>query len=331
MKIDELTRFARLALGAIHREYPYHLSHTLFEEGSITSPRALTPAFYGAYDWHSAVHGHWVLARVMRRAPGSEIARACRAALAQSLKAANLQAECAYLERRPGFERPYGLAWLLTLTAELHTHDDPEALAWREELRPLERVAVNHLARWLPKLTHPTRSGTHSQTAFSMTLVWDWATRVGDEERLGLLAERAEAFFGKDRDYPLHLEPCGEDFLSASLGAAWLMTRVYPVETFRSWLDRVMPELGRGFGFAPVSTRDRTDGRLAHLDGLNLSRAWMLQDIRAALPERDPRRAPLETMAQEHRQAGLRSIADEHYAGAHWLGTFGLYVLDRAT
>jgi len=331
MKTHDLSHFARLALDAVHREYPYHLSHTFFESESLSEPRDLTPAFYGAYDWHSSVHGHWVLARVLRRAPDSEIAPACRAALDQTLCPEKLSREHAYVARRPGFERPYGLAWLLTLAAELHTHEDPASPAWRRAIRPLEKVAAEHLATWLPKLTHPTRCGTHSQTAFSMALAWDWAGCVGDESLASLLRERAETFFGADRDYALHLEPSGEDFLSPSLGAAWLMARVYSTDRFLTWLDRVMPELNRSFVFQPVTSGDPSDGRLAHLDGLNLSRAWMLHALIASLPDGDPRRDPLAAMAEAHERAGMESLSGEHYAGAHWLGTFGLYLVDRPT
>ncbi len=327
MSDQELQGFAQLALDSVHRPYPYHLTHVVQEPGTIASPQSLTPAFYGCFDWHSAVHGHWLLALTVRNSGNSDLVAACRAALRQSLTKEHLQIEAEYVAKRPGFERPYGLAWLLMLDAELSLHREQEAADWRSYLQPLVEVSVEHLSYWLPKLTHPVRSGTHNQTAFALALIFDWATLVGHEAMVQLIKERGLAFFAKDHDYALHLEPGGEDFLSPSLSAAWLMTRFLKANALTEWLDRAMPELGRGFVFEPALPSDRGDGRLCHLDGLNLSRAWMLAAIAAALGEADLRSAPLQAAAHLHQTAGLEGLQSGHYSGSHWLGTFAAYLL----
>ena len=332
MNLNSLERCATMALEAITREYPYHLSHRLKGPETITAPKALTPVFCGAYDWHSAVHGHWVLARMLKRAPDAGHANHWADALSHSLQPDKIERERAYLADHPGFERPYGIAWLLCLAAELVAHPHPTALRWREALAPLSALCADQLMSWLPKLPFPNRTGTHNQTAFSMALAWDWATQTKTDGAVTLLEERARDFFLEDRDYPLHHEPGGEDFLSASLGAAWMMTRVLqdPVE-FERWLDRVMPDLGISGVLVPARCPDRTDGRLAHLDGLNLSRAWMLMSVADALPKTSPRLTELHRLAAIHRERGLESISGNHYAGTHWLGTFALYLEEHTT
>ena len=328
MPHEAIQRFAQLALDGVHRPYPYQVAHTFLEPGPIASPSAITPVFYGCYDWHSAVHGHWLLARARTELAGTPFAGKCSAALARSLQPEPLSVECAYLRERPWFERPYGLAWLLALAAELDGQHDTDARNWRDALRPLEEVVADEFLDWLPKLSHPVRSGTHNQTAFGMTLAWDWAMRTDHPGMLECLRERAHAFFGEDRDYPLHLEPSGEDFFSASLSAASLMTRVCTPEQFTAWFNRVMPELGLQEILEPPTPSDRRDGRLVHLDGLNLSRAWMLHEIANTLPESDSRRAGIARVATRHEAAGLEAIAKQEYAGTHWLGTFAMYLLD---
>ena len=328
MQSDVIQRLARLALDGVHRPYPYQVAHTFLEAGPVESPMAITPVFYGCYDWHSAVHGHWLLARARVELAGTPFAEECSAALNRSLQPEPLLAECRYLRERPWFERPYGLAWLLALSSELADQADELALRWRNALMPLEKLVTEEFLNWLPKLSHPVRSGTHNQTAFGMTLVWDWAIRSNHQQMVQCLRERALTFFGEDRDYPLHLEPSGEDFFSASLSAASLMTRVYTSDEFTRWFDRVMPELGLREILEPVNPSDRSDGRLVHLDGLNLSRAWMLHEIADALADSDPRRTTIARNAAQHETAGLNAIEKQEYAGTHWLGTFAMYLLD---
>ena len=309
MEQADIQRFAQLALDSIGREYPYHLSRVVLSPGSIDAPRAMTPVFYGCFDWHSAVHGHWLLALAMRLMPGTEFAEQCRTALHSSLDPKAILIECEHLKQRPGFERPYGLAWLLALAAELECHQDDDARAWRTSLGPLESIARDHLASWLPKLAHPIRCGTHAQTAFAMCLIWDWSQVVGDADMASLLRSLAIDFYGDDHGYPLHLEPSGEDFLSASLGAASLMTRVYTPSELTTWLDQTMPQLARGVDLKPVTSTDPSDGRLAHLDGLNLSRAWMLYDIAGSLAADDDRQTWLLKSAKAHADQGLQAVS----------------------
>ena len=321
-------RFASLALACVHREYPNKISHHLNSDGDVKPPRELTPAFYGCYDWHSSVHGHWLLARLARAYPEAEFAPRARAALAQNLTRANLEQEARYLAApgRASFERPYGLGWLLQLAAELRGWNDPQAKEWSAALEPLERTAVARLTEWLPKLSHPVRSGEHSQTAFPLGLMLDWARAAGDRVFQELVESRVRAFYLKDRGCPLAYEPSGEDFFSPCLAEADVVRRVLKPPEFATWLTRFLPQPDWP---KPEVVTDPSDPRLAHLDGLNLSRAWMLEGIAAALPPGDPRLPGIRTAAQAHRNAGLAAVTGEHYEGGHWLGTFAVYLLTR--
>jgi hypothetical protein len=328
-------RFARLALSCVHLEYPNKIAHVMGSDADALPPRDLTPAFFGCYDWHSSVHGHWLLVRLLRLLPQASFAIAARQALARSLTTENVAAEVRYLEGkgRVSFERPYGLAWLLQLAAELREWNSSEARAWSGALEPLERLSARRLAEWLPKLTRPIRIGEHSQTAFAFGLVLDWARTARDADLERLVVARSRDYYGTDRDCPLTYEPSGEDFLSPCLGEADLMRRVLPPADFARWLDGFLPRLprdGSGDWLQPGVVTDPTDPKLAHLDGLNLSRAWMLEGMIAGLPAGDVRVAGLRAAAAVHREAGLHSVTGEHYEGGHWLGTFAVYlVTDR--
>jgi thiol-disulfide isomerase/thioredoxin len=325
-------RFTRLALACVHQEYPNKIAHVMNADADARPPRELTPSFYGCYDWHSSVHGHWLLARVARLAPETPLAAEARQALAQSLTPANVAAEVSYLEGkgRTSFERPYGLAWLLQLATELREWGSPEARAWAETLAPLERAAAARIREWLPKLTQPIRVGEHSQTGFGLGLVLDWARAAGDAETERLVVARSRDFYAGDRDCPLAYEPSGEDFLSPCLGEADLMRRVLKPAEYARWLDGFLPGLprdGRGDWLSPGIVTDPTDPKLAHLDGLNLSRAWMLEGMASGLPEDDARVAALQAAAAVHRAKGLAAVTGEHYEGGHWLGTFAIYLV----
>jgi hypothetical protein len=325
-------RFVALALSCVHQEYPNKLSHTLRSDADARPPRELTPAFFGCYDWHSAVHGHWLLARALHLQPQAPWAADARTALARSLRPEALSAELEYL-RTPGraaFERPYGLAWLLQLGTELRGWSDPDARRWSAALAPLEDEAAARLAGWLPKLTYPVRSGEHSQTAFALALARDWAVAAGRDSLRQLIDARARAYYLGDRGCPLAFEPSGEDFLSPCLAEADLMRRVLPPDEFARWLGRALPQAGRRGWLSPAVVTDRSDPKLAHLDGLNLSRAWMLEGIASALPARDGRRRALAAAATAHREAALPAVTGEHYEGGHWLGTFALYLTSGA-
>ena len=329
-------RFAQLALACVAKEYPNKISHVLNSDADVAPPRKLTPAFCGCYDWHSSVHGHWLLVRLVRTFPDASFADAAREALKKSLTAENLKQEAAYLRGtgRASFERPYGLAWLLQLCAELREWDDPQAKEMSTNLRPLEEAAVERLQNWLPKLSHPVRIGEHDQTAFGLSLMLDYARSVGNEAFAKLVADSARKFFLADKNCPLAYEPSGEDFLSPSLGEADVMRRVLPQAEFAEWLKGFMPQIpaakdGGSYNtdWLPVTVSpDRSDPKLAHLDGLNLSRAWMLEGIISALPTDDSRRAALQAAAEAHRRAGLAAVTGEHYEGGHWLGSFAVYL-----
>jgi len=331
---NAVARFARLALDCVHREYPNKIAHVLNSDDDVRPPRDLTPIFHGCFDWHSAVHGHWLLARLCRMYPDAPFAPEARAALAASFTPEKVVAELAYL-RAPGrstFERPYGLAWFLQLAAELHEWDDADARTWAQTLAPLEREAAERLKSWLPKLSHPVRTGEHSQTAFALGLVLDWARTTGDAEMAALVAERARQYYFWDRSANLAFEPDGQAFLSPILAEADLMRRILAPGEFAAWLSGFLPTLTGGNQpdwLVPAVVTDRSDGHLVHLDGLNLSRAWMLEGLSAGLPPGDARLPVLRAAAQAHRAAGLAAIADQQYEGGHWLGSFAVYLVTQ--
>ena len=352
-----VARFADLTLACLHQEYPNKIAHVLSRDADARPPRELTPVFFGCYDWHSSVHGHWLLVRLCRVYPDAPFVSRARAALAQSFTPDKVAAEVAYLRGagRATFERPYGLAWFLQLSAELHEWDDPQARQWAATLEPLEQVVVERLKTWLPKLSHPVRTGEHTQTAFALGLALDWARFRGDRPTAELIAQRARDYFAKDRGANLAFEPDGQAFLSPILAEADLMRRVLGPAEFAAWLGAFLPGLpltcqvkGRPLEqdtgeiptyvgmphdstewLSPAVVTDRADGQLVHLDGLNLSRAWMLEGIAAGLPPGDPRIAGLTAAAQRHRAAGLAAISDQHYEGGHWLGSFAVYLVTQ--
>lgn len=327
----DVERFANLALACIHREYPNKISHILNSDADVLPPRRLTPAFYGCFDWHSSVHGHWLLVRLLRLFPESSFANRAQAALEKNLTAENLPQEAAYLqaEGRASFERPYGLAWLLQLAAELREWTAGAHFA--ANLRPLEEEVVHRLTTWLPKLPFPVRSGEHSQTAFALGLALDYARAAQNQNFLKLLQSRAFHFYFSDRKAPLNYEPSGEDFLPPSLAEADVMRRVIGPPEFAEWLKTFLPQIPPNASHTwllPAISPDRSDGKLAHLDGLNLSRAWMLEGIASALPG-DPRLAAIRAAYREHAVAGLATVTGEHYEGGHWLASFAVYLLTR--
>jgi len=328
-------RFAGLALKCLHQEYPNHVSSTLDSDADVLPPRQLTPAFYGCFDWHSDVHGHWLLVRLLRTAPEASFAAAARADLARTFTAPNIAGEVEYFRHdgRASFERPYGLAWLLKLCAELRQWDDSQGHEWLVTLLPLEAEAASRIKAWVPKLHYPIRVGEHDQSAFSFSLIWDWAVVAGDTRMRELLDDAGGRFYADDRDCPLRFEPSGEDFLSPCLGEADFMRRVLPPPAFARWLSRflaMIPHDARTAWLTPAVVTDRADPKLAHLDGLNLSRSWMLEGIADGLPARDPRIPALRAAAAAHAQAALPQVTGEHYEGGHWLGSFAVYLTSHA-
>jgi len=321
----QAARFARLALDCVHKEYPNKIAHSLNSDADVQPPRLLTPAFYGCFDWHSSVHGHWLLVRLARLFPQAPFAAEARRAVAQSLTPANIDQEVKYLnaDGRAAFERPYGLAWLLQLAAELREWDDPQARQWSAALRPLEAAVVARISGWLPKLQYPIRAGEHNNTAFAIGLMLDYA-RVAANSGFGKLVEsRARDYYLKDQACPLAYEPSGEDFLSPCLAEADAMRRVLPGAEFAAWFSAFLPRVD----LEPTRVADVTDGKLYHLAGLNLSRAWMIEGIVSQLPSSDARHGPLTALAGRLKQAGIESIRSEHYEGGHWLGSFDVYLV----
>lgn len=324
-------RLINLALACVHREYPNKISHVLNSDADVRPPRDLTPAFYGCYDWHSSVHGHWLLASLARRFPDAAFTSQARAALAKSLTPENLRREAEYVDAtgRESFERPYGFAWLLQLAAELHqwnaSEGMPEAKQWAAAMQPLEAAAVRRISDWLPKLSHPIRSGEHSNTAFALGLMLDYSRAAANHDFGQLLETRIREFYLPDRNCPVNYEPSGEDFLSPCLAEADAVRRVIHGKEFAVWFEHFLPSIA---SLQPAIVADPADGKLAHLDGLNLSRAWMLEAIAAALPANHKARAEaVRTAASLHAGAGLKAVTGEHYAGGHWLGTFAVYLL----
>jgi hypothetical protein len=336
-KAETLTRerasaFAKLALKGAARQYPNKPGHVLLDDADARTPKALHPAFYGCYDWHSCVHGHWMLVRVLRTHPDLPEAKAIRTLLNAHLTAANIKAEVAYFKRpeAKSFERPYGWTWLLKLAEEVHTWDDPDAKTWSAALKPLAELIANRYVEFFPKQTYPIRAGVHSNTAFGLCFAHDYAKAVGDKKLRELIEERAKAYYLKDADAPAKWEPDGADFLSPSLCEADLMRRVLPPAEFRTWFRKYLPGAAKGEPtnlFAPATVTDRTDPQLVHLDGLNLSRAWCLRGILTALPKDDPARKALAASARKHAEAGLKHVASGDYAGEHWLASFAVWML----
>jgi hypothetical protein len=324
-------RFARMALNCIDREYPNKPEQVLEGPPDVKAPKEFHPSFYGCYDWHSSVHGHWMLARLLRTNPALASADEIRARLDAHFSNDAIEAETRYFET-PGartFERPYGWAWTLRLVADLEASEDPQERAWRSRLKPLENATVARFQDYLPKLTRPVRSGIHPNTAFALAQALDYAraTRRADIEKI--LISRASFYYGSDRACSLAYEPSGEDFFSPCLAEADLMRRVLPPKEYAKWLRRFLPQLSarKPFPLTPVSVADPTDPRLVHLDGLNLSRAWMLRGIARGLPPSDSRRAILLKAAAAHEVAGLARVASGDYAGEHWLAPFAVYLL----
>lgn len=324
-------RFAALALGCVHQEYPNKIAHVMSGDQDVAPPRELTPVFYGCFDWHSSVHGHWLLTRLLRLYPAADFAPLAEAALNKSFTPEKVAVEVTYLthEQRASFERPYGVAWLLQLTAELREWDDPRAERWLAVLVPLEDVLVANMEVWLGKLAYPIRIGEHAQTAFAFGLFLDWAKAAKRNDFYELVVERSKNFYLFDRDCPLAYEPGGQDFLSPCLAEADLMRRILSPADFSTWLTGFMPFLpedGSGDWLPLAVVTDPTDGKLAHLDGLNISRAWMLEGIAHGLPASDARTAALLNAADKHAVSGLASVTGEHYEGGHWLGSFATYL-----
>jgi Protein of unknown function (DUF2891) len=339
MKVNSLnekqaSHFAGLALKCVSREYPNKPEHVVNTSADVKSPKSLHPAFYGCYDWHSSVHGHWMLVRLLKVFPSMPQEKEIRSALSQNLTAVNIEAEVAYMKQpnRQSFERTYGWAWLLKLAEELRGWEDADGKVWSTNLQPLADLIAKAYISFLPKQTYPIRTGVHPNTAFGLAFAYDYAKAVDHAQLRDLLIERSRKYFAADKNYPGGWEPGGEDFFSAALMEADLMRRVMKPVEFANWFHRFLPAVTTGklaSLLEPAIVTDRSDPKLVHLDGLNLSRAWCMRSIGDALPRQDPARAVLMASAEKHANAALAHVASGDYAGEHWLASFAVFLLSN--
>ena len=323
---------AQLAIAGLQREFPNKPANVITGPATILGPKQMHPAFFGCYDWHSSVHGHWMLVRLLKTSPKHPLAEVSRLRLSENLTGPNIEAEALYFEEKENksFERMYGWAWLLRLVDELHSWEDPQGKQWRANLIPLERKVVELTKNYLPRLKQPIRTGVHPDTAFALGQILDYARTVQDQELVELVVTRARDFYSNDRKYNPDYEPSGEDFFSQSLNEADLMRRILGPEMFAKWLSGFLSDLGTDPSFKllqPVAVSDVTDPKLVHLAGLDLSRAWCMQGIAQGLPKGDPRIPILTNSAKEHAKVGLGYVFSGQYEGEHWLGTFAVYTL----
>ena len=333
LSADLASKFARIALGHVTRPYPYKLDHVLMQDRDALPPKGLHPIFHGSFDWHSCVHGYWLLARLLRRFPHMVEAEAIRTLFDAAFTDANVAGECAYLDRplSAGFERPYGWAWLLMLAAELENHPEADGQQWPAALRPLAERFAGLFKSFLPKADYPVRTGAHSSTAFALRLAMDYAETCGDAALAALIPAKLDAWHAGDQDAQAW-EPSGDAFLSPVLMEAEAMRRCWPAARFDPWFDAFLPRLAaeepRAL-FAPAAVSDRGDGKIAHLDGLNFSRAWCLRSLASTLEDGDARRTMMLAAAERHLAASLPHVAGDYF-GEHWLATFALLALEAA-
>lgn len=324
LDLAQANRLASLPLKCMQQEYPNKTGAVYAKAEDIASPKAYHPAFYGCFDWHSAVHGHWVLIRLLKNFDNLEQDSLIRQKLDENLTTENIQKEIEYFSLNAytrSYERTYGWAWLLKLTEELYTWDNEKGQEWYKNLKPLADIIVQKYIEYLPKLNYPIRVGEHSNTAFGLTFAHDYAKTTNASDLLQLIEKRAKDFYSKDANCPISWEPSGYDFLSPCLEEADLMRRILPESEFKAWFDAFLPTLE----IEPATVSDRTDGKLVHLDGLNFSRAWCLYGIANQYPQYEN----LKKIADEHLAFSLPNIIDGDYAGEHWLGSFALFALDQ--
>ncbi|MCS7465783.1 DUF2891 domain-containing protein [Stieleria sp. ICT_E10.1] len=332
MNAEMAESWAKLVLKGVDTEFPNKLSLVYLSKDQIKAPREHFPAFYGCYDWHSSVHGHWVLVRLLKDDPGMVSAPQIREVLSRHLSDENLSQEAAFFARdeQKTFERMYGWAWLFRLVIELDGWDDADAKRWRNNLRPLEEVLARRVKDYLPKLTFPIRTGQHTDTGFALGQILDYARAMEMPALQALVIDRANEYFATDLDYPVHYEPSGHDFFSSCWNEADLMRRVLSQQAFEDWLAKFVPRLATQLTdgtIAPVAVSDVTDPKIVHLAGLNLNRAWCLRSVASALRDDHPLKRVLVENAESHLAAGLAYINSGHYEGDHWLATFGLYAI----
>ena len=326
----EANRLAKLPLHCMQTEFPNKLNQTLGNESELKVPKALHPTFYGCFDWHSSVHGHWMLVSLLRQFPDLEDSEEIRKKLFENISAENIAIEVAYFKGPfdASFERTYGWAWVLKLAEEIHLWDDPLARELEKNLQPLTDLMVEKYLEFLPKLIYPIRVGEHTNIAFGLSLAYDYANTINNSSLQELIKTRALDWFSKDENCPLVYEPSGFDFLSPCFQELDIMRKVMSKEEFQHWVNRFLPQLANAdFALEPGKVSDRTDGKLVHLDGLNFSRAWVLYGLIREYPEEY---GHLMQVANDHINYSLPSIVDDNYEGTHWLGSFAVYALQQA-
>lgn len=329
LNLAQANRLAQLPIHCVEVEYPNKLNQTIGGDEDLKSPKELHPAFYGCFDWHSSVHGHWSLVSLLKQFPEMESASTAKEQLLRNITKENIEKEVAYFygKHNKNYERTYGWAWLLKLAEELHTWDDETARTLEKNLQPLTDLIVQKYLDFLPKLNYPIRVGEHPNTAFGLTFAWDYANTVGHQPLKEMIEKRAKDFYRNDANCPITWEPSGYDFLSPCLQEAAIMKRVLPKNEFVQWFGDFLPELKDvNYQLAVGEVSDRKDGKLVHLDGVNFSRAWALYDIVKDLPQYDH----LKNVANTHINYSLPSIVGDSYEGGHWLGSFAIYALNSA-
>lgn len=324
LTLEDANKLAQLPLACMQTEYPNKLNQVIGSGADVQEPKALHPAFYGCFDWHSSVHGHWSLVSLLKRFPDLDSAEVIREKLAFNMSPENIRGEIDYFSgpMNGSFERTYGWAWLLKLAEELYTWEDSLGRNLYSNLKPLSDLIADKYIEFLPKLVYPIRVGEHTNTAFGLTFAWDYANTVGNNALKELIESRARDWYMTDYNCPITWEPSGYDFLSPCLEEADLMRRVLPADEFNSWLTQFLVGIdGQYFSLDPGIVSDRTDGKLVHLDGLNFSRAWCLYGLANSSDDLDHLRA----IANAHMDHSLGSIVDGNYEGQHWLASFALY------
>jgi len=327
LNLEQANRLLQLPIHCVNTEYPNKLNQTIGGDEDLKSPKELHPTFYGCFDWHSSVHGHWSLVSLLKKFPNLKDASTTKEILLTSISKENIEEEVAYFNKKhnKSYERTYGWAWLLKLAEELHTWNDPIAKELEQNLQPLTDLMVQKYIEFLPRLKYPIRVGEHSNTAFGLAFAWDYANTVGDKELLKIINNRAKYYFMNDKNCPISWEPSGFDFLSACLQEAAIMKRVLPKKEFKNWLSEFLPKLkNKDFKIAVGEVSDRSDGKLVHLDGVNFSRAWSLNKIANDLPEYNH----LKNVANKHINYSLPNVVGDNYEGGHWLGSFAIYALN---
>lgn len=327
LTLEQANILATLPLECVVKEFPNKLGHVLGGQEDLGTPRQLHPAFYGCFDWHSAVHGHWSMVRLLKTHPNLEEAARIRTILSENLSKENIALEVAYFNSKhnKNYERTYGWGWLLKLAEELHHFDDPLARELEQNLKPLTELIAEKLVDYLPKLQYPVRVGTHTNTAFGLAFAWDYAESLQDETLKNAIRDRALAFYQEDSNCPLGWEPSGADFLSPCFEELDLMRRLLDKEEFLGWSAAFIPTLKNiDFSLPEAVVGDRKDGQLVHLDGLNFSRAWVLYGLAKQYPKEFGHLLPL---AHKHFAYSFPNLIGDDYEGGHWLGSFAIYAL----